>query len=108
MPISQHILRVYETGPTTVVGFGDGELPDDIDIAELRDDIIEMLRQHSATRIAFDLTGTEFVPSVILGLLASLRKAGFDVLLCNPSVNVRTVLEVTRLDRLFEVQNAGI
>lgn len=108
MPISQDILRVYETGPTTIVGFGDGEIPDYIDIGGFRDEIIELLRQHSATKITFDLTGTPFVPSAILGLFASLRNAGYEVALYNPSVHVRSVLEVTRLNRLFQLQTVGI
>ncbi|MGQ0635607.1 MAG: STAS domain-containing protein [Planctomycetaceae bacterium] len=103
MPTSHEILRVYETGPLTVVGFGGGEELDQIDLGECREEILDLLRLHDCRVLAFDLTGVRFVPSGMLGLLASLRKLGIEVHLYNPSLDVREVLEITRLDRLFEV-----
>ncbi len=108
MPIAQELIRVYETGETTVIGFGDGEMPDQIDIPAMRDEIVELLKQHQSTGIAVDLTGVPYVPSAMLGLLASLKKSGYDVHLYNPSQNVRRVLEVTRLNRLFQLHDLGI
>lgn len=105
MPISQELLRVYETGDTIVVGFGEGEVPEYLDIAQMRDEIVELLRSHQANSIAFDLAGVPHVPSVMLGLLASLKTAGYSVHLYNPSRNVRSVLEVTRLNRLFQLHD---
>ena len=52
---------------------------------------------------AFDLTGVRLVPSGLLGLLASLKKLGIEVHLYNPSNDVREVLEITRLDKLFKI-----
>jgi len=107
MPISQDLLRVYESGETTVVGFGEAEMPDALDIAQMRDEIVEMLRQNKSKAIAFNLAGVGHVPSAMLGLFASIRQAGFAVHLHNPSRNVRTLLEVTRLNTLFHVHELG-
>jgi len=105
MPISQELLRVYETGDTIVVGFGEGDVPEYLDIAQMRDEIIELLQLHQASAIAFDLTGVMHVPSVMLGLLASLKKSGYPVHLYNPCRNVRSVLGVTGLDRLYQLHD---
>lgn len=103
MPIHHDILRVYETGPLTVVGFGGGEIIDQIDIGECRDEIMELLTLHDCKVLAFDLTGVRYVPSGMLGLLASLKRMGIEVHLYNPSHDVREVMEITRLDELFKI-----
>jgi len=108
VPIHHEVLRVYETGPLTVVGFGAGELPDYIDLAECRQEIVELLKLHECKQLAFDLTGVRYVPSGMLGLLASLKRLGVKVLLYNPSSDVREVLQVTHLDKLFEIHDLDL
>src|SRR5262245_64558366 len=108
MPIHHEVLRVYEAGPLTVVGFGSDELPDQIDLAECRDEIIELLKLHDCKDLAFDLTGVRYVPSGMLGLLASLRRLGIQVHLYNPSGDVRAVLEVTKLNQLFKIHDLDL
>jgi len=108
VPIHHDVLRVYETGPLTVVGFGSDELPDRIDLGECRDEIVELLTLHDCKDLAFDLTGVRYIPSGMLGLLASLRKLGVQVHLYNPSVDVREVLQVTHLDQLFKIHDLDL
>jgi len=108
MPTSSNILRVYETGPLTVVGFGGAEVLDTVDLGECRDEILDLLTLHDCKVLAFDLTGVRFVPSGMLGLLASLKRMGIEVHLYNPSSDVREVLEITRLDRLFELHELAV
>lgn len=103
MPTSQEVLRVYETGPLTVVGFGGREILDQIDLSECKSEIVSLLEQHNCKVLAFDLTGVRFIPSGLLGLLASLRRMDIEVHLYNPSDDVREVLEVTKLDQVFEL-----
>jgi anti-sigma B factor antagonist len=105
VPIHHEVLRVYETGPLTVVGFGGMEIPDQIDLAEYREELRDLVKLHDCRVLAFDLTGIRYIPSGMLGLLASLRREGVEVHLYNPSVDVREVLEITRLDRLFKIQD---
>jgi anti-anti-sigma factor len=105
VPIHHEVLRVYETGSRTVVGFGGAVLPDQIDVAECREEILALLEMHNCKELAFDLSGIQYVPSSMLGLLASLKKLGIQVHLHNPSKELREVLEITHLDRLFHVHD---
>jgi anti-sigma B factor antagonist len=58
-------------------------------------------------RLIFDLGGVKFIDSTGLGMLAvlcvSARKRSGDVKLVAPSPELREVLEVTMLGRIFEV-----
>lgn len=103
MPIHHEVLRVYETGPLTVVGFGGGEILDRVDLAECRNEIVELIKLHDCRILAFDLTGVRYIPSGMLGLLASLKRNEVEVHLYNPSEDVRDVLEITRLNSMFEI-----
>ena len=108
MPTSSEILRVYETGPLTVVGFGGREILDQIDLSECKTEIVSLLEQHQCKVLAFDLTGVRFIPSGMLGLLASLRRMNIEVHLYNPSPDVREVLEVTKLTEVFQLHDLQI
>ena len=103
MPTHHDILRVYETGPLTVVGFGNDLSHDQINLAECREEILDLLKVHNCQDLAFDLTGINYIPSGMLGLLASLHKLNIQVHLYNPSRDIREVLEITRLNRLFKI-----
>ena len=108
MPSATDFLRVFESGETTVVGFVGPVLPDQLDLYSIRQDLGAMLRQNGSSSIAFNLSGVDFLPSAILGLLAALTRDGFQVHLHNPSANLRSVLEVTHLNRLFTVHELGV
>lgn len=103
MPVANAVLRVYETGPVTVLGFGGQEILDQIDLAQCRQELLELLEQYGCRVLGFDLTGVRYVPSGFLGLLASFRRLGIEVHLYNPSDDVREVLQVTKLDSIFEL-----
>lgn len=103
MSSNGEILHVYQTGPLTVVGFGGREILDQIDIGTCRDELIALVKTHEAKSLAFDLTGVRLIPSGMLGLIASLRKLDIEVHMCNPSEDVKEVLEVTRLNQLLKV-----
>jgi anti-sigma B factor antagonist len=108
MADDDQILEIYQTGTMTVVGFGGHEILDQIDIGTCREELIELVKQHSAQTLAFDLTGVKLVPSGMLGLLASLRQLKIEVHLCNPSEDVREVLEVTCLDQILQVYDVDL
>ena len=102
------ILKVYSAGPTTVVGFGGEDVLDGVNLALCRGEVMDLIREHGAEVIAFDLTGVRLMPSGMLGLLASLRQEGVQVHLYNPSDDVREVLEVTHLNSVMEVRKVDI
>ncbi|WP_437230553.1 STAS domain-containing protein [Planctomicrobium sp. SH661] len=102
------ILEVYQTGPTTVVGFGGRDVLMDVNVAACRDELVELIRRENCSVVAFDLTGVRLLPSGLLGLLASLRNNSVSVHLYNPSSDVREVLSITGLDKLMEVHEIEV
>lgn len=105
MMLQHEMLRVYETGPVTVLGFGGGEISDPIDLGACRAELSSLLQQHQCETLGLDLTGVKYIPSSLLGMLVSLRQQGIDIHLYNPSSDVREVLQITGLERMFETHD---
>ena len=103
MPLQSDVLRVYETGHLTVIGFGGAEVLDQINVADCHDEIMDLVKLHNCKVLAFDLTDVKYIPSGMLGLLASLTREGVEVHLYNISSEVRAVFDVTRLGELFMI-----
>jgi anti-anti-sigma factor len=103
MPIRHEVLRVYETDPVVVIGFVNPAVLDPSQIAECREEINALMALHDGKPLAVDLMDVQYVPSVVLGMLASLTRLGTEVHLYNISAEVRDVLEVTHLGPLFKI-----
>lgn len=103
MPLREDVMRVYETGHLTVVGFGGADALDHIDISECRDQILDLVKLHDCKVLAFDLTDVKYISSGMLGLFASLTRDGIEVHLYNISEDVREVLDITGLGKLFTI-----
>lgn len=98
-------LKVYEAGKLTVLGFGGRTVLDDVNVGAARDEIFELLEQHGTEVLAFDLTGVAFLPSGLLGLLASLHERELEIHLYNPSTDVVEALEITKLNTILQVHH---
>lgn len=98
-------LELYQDGDTTVIGFGGREVLNQVNVAACREQIADLVKQHQAKVLKFDLSGVRFIPSGMLGLLASLKDTVGKIQIHNPSDDVREVLEITKLNQIFEVQN---
>lgn len=59
-------------------------------------------RQHKPT-IILDLSEVDAIDAAGIGALVSLQAAGIYLRLMNPSKPVREILQVTRLDTVFEI-----
>jgi anti-sigma B factor antagonist len=108
MTVSEAILDVYDVGPTTVVGFGNREILDDINLVVCREELVKLLQRADAKVLGFDLTGVKLIPSGFLGLMASVRGLGVEVHLYNPSPDVRDVLETTNLHRIMPIHEIEV
>src|SRR5215467_8344282 len=97
------IFEVYQTGELTVVGFGDREILDQLDLTTCRAEIIALVDKHKCQTLAFDLSGVKLIPSGMLGLLASLRRMNIAVHLYNPSQDIAEVLQITRLNEVLPI-----
>ena len=101
-------LEVYEAGELTVIGFGGREVFDHLNLAECRHEVAELIRTNGCSTLAFDLTGVRLLPSGLLGVLASVKRQGVEVHLYNPSEDIREVLEITKLDKLFQMHKLEV
>ena len=101
-------LEIYQAGELTVKGFGGKEVLDDMNVADCRDELVELIREHNCQVLAFDLTRVRLIPSGLLGLLASIRKQGVEVHLYNPSSDIREVLEITKLDQVLQMHELEV
>jgi anti-anti-sigma factor len=99
----KQIFEIYQTGELTVVGFGDREILDQIDVSACREEIIGLVEKHQCKTLAFDLSGVKLIPSGMLGLLASLRRLNIVVHLYNPSPDIAEVLQITRLNEVLPI-----
>ena len=108
MQADPNVLRVYQTGELTVVGFGGKDVPDEVCIAAYRQQLFDMIAQHGTKVLAFDLSGVQLVPSGMLGVLSSLRQRVERLEIYNPSPTVREVLRITKLERLFNIKEVQL
>lgn len=108
LPEDPSVLKVYQTGELTVVGFGGRNVPDEVCIAAYRTQLFDLIAQNNCKVIAFDLTGVQLVPSGMLGVLSSIRQRVERVELYNPSPDVMEVLRITKFDRLFDIKEVAI
>ena len=69
---------------------------------------MQLIKEHHCKVLAFDLTGVKLIPSGMLGVLTSLRSQVERLELYNPSVDVREVLHLTRLEQLFEIKELSV
>jgi len=80
------------------------------DAKGFRESVMEQMRD-GGKNIAIDLSQTTFIDSSGLGALVALRKAAIGqqgaLRLLNPQPPVQQILELTRLDALFEIVNPG-
>jgi len=107
LPIDNSVLKIYEVGELTVVGFGGQDVPDEVCIAAYRTQLIDLITAHNCKVMAFDLTGVKMVPSGMLGVLVSVKKRVERVELYNPSPDVMEVLSITHFDKLFDIKQAA-
>ena len=103
-----NVLKIYEVGELTVVGFGGKDVPDETCIAHYRELLMDLIDKHHCKVVAFDLSGVKLVPSGMLGVLVSVKKRGVEVQIFNPSPDVREVLRLSRLDTQFVISEVEL
>jgi len=108
LPEDPSVLKVYQTGELTVVGFGGRDVPDEVCIAAYRTQLLDLIETSKCKVLAFDLTGVQLIPSGMLGVLSSVRQRVERVELYNPSPDVMEVLEITQFHRLFDIKEVAI
>src|ERR1700685_1028853 len=104
----QEYLKVYQRGKLTGVGVVRPDWLDQVVVSDCREEIARLIQDNKCEVLAFDLTGVKLVPSGMLGMLASLGRLGVQILVYNPSDEIRDVLEITRLDTVLQVHKVDV
>ncbi len=94
-------LMVYDTGPSTLIGFKSLEIVDDNQLDKFREPLQQLIDEHKTESLVVDLSGVKSVSSGVLGFLFHLHRQGVKVSLYNPSSHIREVLQITQLGNLF-------
>jgi hypothetical protein len=94
------VLKVYEIGENTIVGFSRQSAQQAADIPRLHSDLMKLIDQHRCTVLTFDLTGVLKMPNAVLDIMYSLNQRGVRVQVFNPTQPIRDLLQVTRLNGL--------
>lgn len=101
------VLRVYQEGPLTVIGFAGQPVPDEVCIAAYRDQLLELVDRVGCQVLAVDCSGLQMVPSGLLGVLTTLRKKVERIEIHNACPDIVDVLELTKLNRLLDIRSDG-
>lgn len=102
------ILQVYHAGPLCVAGFGGRDIIDTFSVNDIRNELLELVKINACEALALDLTGVKYLPSGMLGLLASMRDLNLEIHLYNPSEDIREVLEMTKLNQCMQLHDIEI
>ena len=103
MPGTDKLLKVHETGDVTIIGFVNEPYLGATQVKAMSEELADIIDKHDPKVLQFDLTGVALMTSDMLGHLLSLRKSGVDIVLYNPSEDVRQIMKTTKLDLLFDV-----
>lgn len=101
-------LEIYHAGELTVLGFGGREILHDINLANDRDEIANLVRRNHCRALAFDLTGVYSVPSGLVGILSCLIRQGLELHLYNPSLEIREILTFSKIDQSLHLHEIEI
>ena len=72
-------------------------------IAGCREELLDLLQTHDCRTLAIDLTGVVLMPAGLLGLLEQIHDQGVDILLYNPSDDIRETLHITGRDGMVQM-----
>jgi anti-sigma B factor antagonist len=102
-------LDVNEVGDVTVVRFRDRKIIDDINIQELGQELFRLIEQDNRQKLLLNFSSVDFLSSAALGKLITLDKkvkAHSGVMkLSNIRPEIYEVFAITKLNRLFEIQD---
>jgi anti-anti-sigma factor len=99
-----NMLTLTARGTRLLVEFRDKSVPDESQVMDYRQHVLEIARQTGCREMTFDLIGINLVPSRMLGLFVELRKNGYDIELVNVSPFVQDIFRVSKLDSLVTIR----
>ncbi len=101
-------LEVEQIGDVTVVNFVDRKILDDQNIQIIGDQLFGLVENEGFRKLLLNFGNVEYLSSAALGKLITLNKklhtAGGRLILCNIDPQILEVFEITKLDKVFNIQ----
>src|ERR1700692_2009885 len=101
-------LEVVEEGDVTVVNFIDRKILDEQNIQKIGEDLFSLVDELGRKKILLNFGNVEYLSSAALGKFITLNKkvqaAQGKLILCNIEPNIYEVFEITKLNKLFNIQ----
>jgi anti-sigma B factor antagonist len=106
-PETREHLEVENINDVTVVHFLDDRIDSEDLIGRIGDQLYSLVENREGTKLLLDFSNVRFVSSSMVGKLINLKRksvaAQGRVKLCSLAPYLRTIFEVSRLDRVFEI-----
>jgi anti-sigma B factor antagonist len=100
-------MTVRQLGDATVVELKEREITDETLLWNLEKELLEVLEEHEASDLIIDFSEVHMLSSRMLGTLVRLlkraRETGGRVRLCSIQRRILHILELTRLNEVFEI-----
>ena len=101
-------LEVEDIGEVTVVNFTDKKILDEQNIQIIGEQLFSLVDALNRKKLVLNFSNVEYLSSAALGKLITLNKkvngAGGKLVLCAIDPQIKEVFEITKLDRLFNIQ----
>ena len=101
-------LEVEDNGEITIVNFIDRKILDEQNIQKIGEDLFSLIDQYDRKKILLNFSNVEYLSSAALGKFITLNKKvqakSGKLVMCNINEDIFEVFEITRLDRLFNIQ----
>ncbi len=101
-------LETQEVGEVIVVNFVDRKILDEQNIQKIGEELFSLVDDQGHTKILLNFGNVEYLSSAALGKFITLNKkvqaAGGKLILCNIDAQIYEVFEITRLNKLFNIQ----
>lgn len=104
MPPEQNRIRYEIVDGVTVVTFTESKLIDEEVIADIRQQLLKLVKQHSRILINFD--NVQFMSSSALATLVAVKKQlppGGQIKLCSIHPDIYEIFSLTKMDKAFKI-----
>lgn len=107
MEAQNRVLEIVSAGDITVVRFRGRRFVSSVVLPQLDREVTEILESNHPSVIQFDMAGVALLTSALLGFFVSLQQRGVDVILSNPSEDVRCAIEAIRLHEIVRIDDGN-
>lgn len=101
-------LEVEDIGDVTVVNFTDKKILDEQNIQVIGEQLFSLVDDLGRRKILLNFSNVEYLSSAALGKFITLNKkvnaSGGRLILCNIDPQIYEVFEITKLNKLFNIQ----